>query len=60
MTESKPWSAPKPGYARWMSGRSPDAVREAIGRSKGTTVLALGAARGEAFTPSEWELKHVP
>lgn len=39
--------------------RDPDAVREAIGRSKGTTVLALGAARGEAFTPSEWELKHL-
>jgi len=37
----------------------PDVVREAIGRSQGTTVLALGAARGEAFTPSEWELKHV-
>lgn len=39
--------------------RDPEVVREAIGRSKGTTVLALGAARGEAFTPSEWELKHV-
>lgn len=39
--------------------RDPDVVREATGRSKGTTVLALGAARGEAFTPSEWELKHV-
>ncbi|MGI8606361.1 MAG: hypothetical protein ACR2L0_04300 [Gaiellaceae bacterium] len=37
----------------------PDVMREAIGRSTGTTVLALGAARGEAFTPSEWELKHV-
>jgi hypothetical protein len=39
--------------------RDPDVVREATGRSKGTTVLALGAAPGEAFTPSEWELKHV-
>jgi hypothetical protein len=39
--------------------RDPDVVREATGRSKGTTVLALGAAPGEAFIPSEWELKHV-
>ena len=39
--------------------RDPDVVRETTGRSKGTTVLALGAAPGEAFTPSEWELKHV-
>ena len=37
----------------------PDVVREAVASSKGTTVLALGAARGEAFTPSEWELKHT-
>ena len=33
----------------------PYAVREATARSKGATVLVMGAARGEAFTPSEWE-----
>jgi quercetin dioxygenase-like cupin family protein len=36
----------------------PDVVREAVARTKGTTVLALGAARGEAFSPSDWELKY--
>jgi hypothetical protein len=37
----------------------PDEVREATARAKGTTVLVMGAARGEAFTPSEWELEAI-
>jgi len=33
----------------------PALVREAIASEPGTTVLAIGAARGVAFEPSEWE-----
>jgi hypothetical protein len=29
--------------------------RKAIAAADGTLVLAIGAARGEAFTPSPWE-----
>jgi hypothetical protein len=35
----------------------PSLVREAVAREPGTTVLAVGAPRGEAFTPSPWELR---
>lgn len=34
----------------------PAVVREATARESGTTVLVVGASRGEAFTPSSWEL----
>ena len=33
----------------------PALVREAIASEAGTTVLAIGAARGVAFEPSDWE-----
>jgi len=33
----------------------PALVREAIASEPGTTVLAIGAARGVAFEPSDWE-----
>jgi hypothetical protein len=33
----------------------PALVREAIASAPGTTVLAIGAARGVAFEPSDWE-----
>ena len=33
----------------------PALVREAIATEAGTTVLAIGAARGVAFEPSDWE-----
>ena len=33
----------------------PALVREAIAREPGTTVLAIGAAKGVAFEPSDWE-----
>lgn len=33
----------------------PGMLREATGLEAGTTVLALGAQEGEAFTPSAWE-----
>ncbi|MDX6505384.1 MAG: hypothetical protein QOG06_28 [Gaiellaceae bacterium] len=33
----------------------PGMLREATGLEDGTTVLALGAKEGEAFTPSGWE-----
>ena len=33
----------------------PALVREAVASEPGTTVLAIGAARGEAFAPSDWE-----
>lgn len=36
--------------------RDPAAKRKAVGEEAGTTILAVGAARGIAFTPSEWEL----
>jgi hypothetical protein len=33
----------------------PALVREAIASEPGTTVLAIGAAKGVAFEPSDWE-----
>ena len=33
----------------------PALVREAVATAAGTTVLSVGAARGVAFEPSEWE-----
>jgi quercetin dioxygenase-like cupin family protein len=33
----------------------PDTFREATANERGTTVLAMGATAGEAFTPSGWE-----
>jgi len=33
----------------------PALVREAIAREPGTTVLSVGAAKGVAFAPSDWE-----
>ncbi len=33
----------------------PTLVREAVAREPGTTFLTVGAARGVAFEPSEWE-----
>jgi hypothetical protein len=36
----------------------PDAVRGARAVEPGTTVLAIGAEPGVAFTPSQWELKY--
>ena len=35
--------------------RDPALTREAVAREAGTTVLVVGAPRGEAFTPSAWE-----
>jgi hypothetical protein len=35
--------------------RDPSAKRQAVAREPGTTVLAVGAKRGEAFVPSPWE-----
>ena len=35
--------------------RDPALTREAIAREPGTTVLVVGAPRGQAFTPSPWE-----
>jgi hypothetical protein len=37
--------------------RDPALTREAVAREPGTTVLTVGAAPGEAFTPSEWEAR---
>jgi quercetin dioxygenase-like cupin family protein len=37
----------------------PPVNRVAVAEEAGTTVLAVGAKRGEAFTPSSWELRHV-
>ncbi|MDQ4082398.1 MAG: cupin domain-containing protein [Actinomycetota bacterium] len=34
---------------------APTATRMAVAREPGTVVLALGAAAGRAFAPSEWE-----
>jgi hypothetical protein len=39
--------------------RDPALVREAIAREPGTTVLTVGAARGVAFEPSEWETRFL-
>ena len=33
----------------------PALVREAVATAPGTTVLSIGAARGAAFEPSDWE-----
>lgn len=35
--------------------RDPAAKRKAVAEEEGTTVLAIGAPAGEAFTPSQWE-----
>jgi len=35
--------------------RDPSLTRQAIAREPGTMVLAIGAPRGEAFSPSPWE-----
>ena len=37
----------------------PALVREAIASEAGTTVLVVGAARGVAFEPSEWEQREL-
>lgn len=39
--------------------RDPALVREATAREPGTTILAIGAALGEAFTPSPWERREL-
>ena len=48
------------GHARFTVGdeaidADPALVREAIASEPGTTVLVIGAARGVAFEPSDWE-----
>jgi mannose-6-phosphate isomerase-like protein (cupin superfamily) len=35
--------------------RDPAVRRKAVAEERGTTILAVGAQRGEAFTPSNWE-----
>jgi tetratricopeptide (TPR) repeat protein len=35
--------------------RNPELKRGAVSRAEGTTVLAVGAKRGEAFVPMPWE-----
>ena len=35
--------------------RDPAAKRKAVSEETGTRILAVGAKRGEAFTPSQWE-----
>ena len=35
----------------------PALVREAIATEEDTTVLVIGAARGVAFKPSDWETR---
>ena len=37
----------------------PGVRRTAFAEEPGTTVLAVGAKRGETFTPSEWELRYT-
>lgn len=39
--------------------RDPAVVRHALAAEDGTTVLAIGAAPGVAFSPSQWELRQV-
>lgn len=39
--------------------KDPAVVRHAIAREPGTTILAIGATPGKAFTPSPWEQKHL-
>ncbi|HEY1597576.1 MAG TPA: hypothetical protein VGF74_19415 [Thermoleophilaceae bacterium] len=34
-------------------------VRKAVANEPGTTVLAIGATAGQAFTPSPWEQRHI-
>jgi hypothetical protein len=35
--------------------RDPETKRKAVAKEAGTRILAVGAKRGEAFTPSAWE-----
>ena len=37
----------------------PAIVRHAVARSPGTTILAIGATPGKAFTPSPWEQRRL-
>ena len=37
----------------------PGSVREATAQEAGTLVVIAGGTPGEAFTPSDWELKHA-
>jgi hypothetical protein len=39
--------------------RDPALVRHAVALDDGTTVLAIGAAPGVAFSPSPWELRQI-
>jgi len=39
--------------------RDPALRRSAVAAEDGTVVLAVGGMRGEAFTPSGWELKRL-
>jgi hypothetical protein len=39
--------------------KDPAIVRHAVARSSGTTVLAIGATPGTAFTPSPWEQRRI-
>jgi len=39
--------------------KDPSLVRRAVARSAGTTVLAIGAPAGRAFTPSPWEQRRL-
>ena len=43
----------RPGTLVFIS--DPALVREAVATAPGTTTLAIGAARGVAFEPSDWE-----
>jgi hypothetical protein len=38
----------------------PESKRAAIAVEQGTTILAIGAAPGEAYTVSDWERRHFP
>jgi mannose-6-phosphate isomerase-like protein (cupin superfamily) len=38
----------------------PASRRAAVAREPGTTVLAIGAPRGEAYEVSDWERRHFP
>jgi hypothetical protein len=39
--------------------KDPSIVRHAIAREPGTTLFAIGATAGTAFTPSPWEQRHI-
>lgn len=39
--------------------KNPSIVRRAVAREAGTTVFAIGATPGTAFTPSPWEQKYI-